>query len=485
MKLESSVTLFDDNKVEDRFAELQVTADGITAEVGRKVGNDEVISRINQTPETITIHADKVDIEGTITAINDNTTTTINGGKITTNTINGDRIVANTVNGNRLIANTVSAGAIKADSGTFNTANIPNLSANKITSDTLDGARINVMGASNGARAALTSTGLDIYNSSNQRKASYGSNAVIYGGAGTYPLISVTGSSAYFMQSANNYASVDSYGLEIYQDGISVAEFGSSNRIGDYNHKHIQITNTDLNVYDDDGSIPFQVSTATSSTTEPYEIAWYIKANSSYTTQAYFKGTIVNNTVSVGVAASGVPTASDTITLTNAGTPYTITVSGVKYTFTRYNGIVTYSIQNTNSAKRSCLVSFTQSYRKTTVKENSHTLDTRYQVVSIEDVTGTCYSANLYTYAGVAQLTLRVYHGSSSVSNGGLIYKGVLGGYAPIYDCYMVGHINGVYAVSGTINSQGQIFVYNTSGGSRTVSSSNYATLSATYLLAQ
>lgn len=39
MKLESSVTLFDDNKVEDRFAELQVTADGITAEVGRKVGN--------------------------------------------------------------------------------------------------------------------------------------------------------------------------------------------------------------------------------------------------------------------------------------------------------------------------------------------------------------------------------------------------------------------------------------------------------------
>lgn len=122
MKLESSVTLFDDNKVEDRFAELQVTADGITAEVGRKVGNDEVISRINQSAEAVTIDANKINIAGTITAINNNTTTTINGGKITTGTL--------------------SASAVNANSGTFNTANIPNLSANKITADTINIARI-------------------------------------------------------------------------------------------------------------------------------------------------------------------------------------------------------------------------------------------------------------------------------------------------------------------------------------------------------
>ena len=268
MQLESSVTLFDDNKVEDRFAELQVTADGITAEVGRKVGNDEVISRINQSAEAVTIQANKINIDGAITAINNNTTTTINGGKITTNTLNGDRIIANTINGDRIIANTVSTGAINANSGTFNTANIPNLnaskitagtlsadrigagtlsvgkidatsgtfntanipnlSATKITSDTINGARINAMGASGGARATLTSTGLDIYNSSNQKKASYGATQYIYGGNGTYPLISVDGTNARLMQSANNYANVNSSGMQIYQDGANVASFGSS-----------------------------------------------------------------------------------------------------------------------------------------------------------------------------------------------------------------------------------------------------------------
>ena len=134
MQLEESVTLFDDNKVENRFAELQITADGITSEVSRKVGNDEVISRINQSAEAVTINANKINIDGVITAVNDNTTTTIDGDKITTGTLNGDRIIANTINGNRIIANTLSAGAVKADSGQFSTANIPDLNANKITS---------------------------------------------------------------------------------------------------------------------------------------------------------------------------------------------------------------------------------------------------------------------------------------------------------------------------------------------------------------
>ena len=131
------------------------------------------------------------------------------------------------------------------------------------------------------------------------------------------------------------------------------------------------------------------------------------------------------------------------------------------------------------------MVSFTQSYKETFVKENTHILDTRYETVSIEDVTGTSDSVTLYTYAGVAQLVLRVYHGSSSVSNGGLIYKGRLGGFVPIYDCYMAGQINGIYAVSGYIDSSGNVLVYNTSGGSRTINSSNLAHLSGTYILAQ
>ena len=117
MKLQAETTVFNDEKVQSKFSELIVDADGIRTEVGRKVGNDEVISRINQSAESVSIQANKINIDGVITAVNNNTTTTINGGKITTGTL--------------------SASAVKADSGQFNSALIPNLSASKITTGTL------------------------------------------------------------------------------------------------------------------------------------------------------------------------------------------------------------------------------------------------------------------------------------------------------------------------------------------------------------
>lgn len=46
-------------------AELKVTADGISSEVSKKVGNNEIISKINQSAETVKIQADKVEIDGT------------------------------------------------------------------------------------------------------------------------------------------------------------------------------------------------------------------------------------------------------------------------------------------------------------------------------------------------------------------------------------------------------------------------------------
>ena len=188
MKLESSVTLFDDNKVEDRFAELQVTADGITAEVGTKVGNDEVISRINQSAESIQIQANKVNIEGAAiftsgrlsqssldgaydasgsatSAVNGlktdlssaSGTTVINGGHITTGTIDAskanitninasnistgtlsaDRIGATSIGADKIKVSEINIGAAQITSGTINSARIPNLDASKITAGTI------------------------------------------------------------------------------------------------------------------------------------------------------------------------------------------------------------------------------------------------------------------------------------------------------------------------------------------------------------
>lgn len=53
---------------ETGLAQLEITADGISAEVSGKVGYGEVISSINQTAEEITIDAQKLNLNGAITA---------------------------------------------------------------------------------------------------------------------------------------------------------------------------------------------------------------------------------------------------------------------------------------------------------------------------------------------------------------------------------------------------------------------------------
>ena len=55
---------YTDTSVTNAKAEIKVTTDSISSEVSRKVGNDEVISRINQSAESVKIFASKVDIEG-------------------------------------------------------------------------------------------------------------------------------------------------------------------------------------------------------------------------------------------------------------------------------------------------------------------------------------------------------------------------------------------------------------------------------------
>lgn len=85
-----------------------------------KVNSGEVISRINQSAEAVTIDASKINISGLITAINGDTTTTIDGGKITTGSITANQIDATNLHvkaANIDGAITASAIVIKNSSG--------------------------------------------------------------------------------------------------------------------------------------------------------------------------------------------------------------------------------------------------------------------------------------------------------------------------------------------------------------------------------
>ena len=86
-------------------------------------------------------------VGGTVTCttpLKDDTVTIIDGGHITTGTIDASVATITNINGQNITAGTVNAGAIKADSGTFATALIPDLSAGKITSGTIDANVVNI-----------------------------------------------------------------------------------------------------------------------------------------------------------------------------------------------------------------------------------------------------------------------------------------------------------------------------------------------------
>lgn len=115
-------------------AQVNVTSKEISTLVSSKVGKTEVISSINQSAEAVKVKANKIEIDGVLTAINNNTTTTINGDKITTGSIT---------------ANQIKTGAITADkvsSDIITTSNFSaqNINADKITSGTIDASKITV-----------------------------------------------------------------------------------------------------------------------------------------------------------------------------------------------------------------------------------------------------------------------------------------------------------------------------------------------------
>lgn len=124
---------------------ITLKANEINSVVSTKVGNNEIISKINQSSEQVLIGANKVNISGVITAINDNTTTTIDGSKITTGTITADEIRANTITANKIVDNSITATKIanstitgtKIANNTITDTNIASLNADKITAGTV------------------------------------------------------------------------------------------------------------------------------------------------------------------------------------------------------------------------------------------------------------------------------------------------------------------------------------------------------------
>lgn len=122
INLSVSQTLSNYSTTSEMNSAINIKANEISSVVSTKVGNNEVISKINQTAETITISASKVNISGVITAINNNTSTTINGSKITTGSITASQVDSSVITTSNLSAQTINADKISG--GTISSSSI-------------------------------------------------------------------------------------------------------------------------------------------------------------------------------------------------------------------------------------------------------------------------------------------------------------------------------------------------------------------------
>ena len=151
------------------YSQWTQTANEISSVVSTKVGNNEIISKINQSAEAVTIDANKISLNGkTINMTSDNIaiqSTNFNVDKNGNLTCNNMTANSGTFNNCEIKNNcTVPAGTV---TGTLASSNIPNLNASKITSGTisstvLDGATASFgqIGASSVTTQSLSCTSL-------------------------------------------------------------------------------------------------------------------------------------------------------------------------------------------------------------------------------------------------------------------------------------------------------------------------------------
>lgn len=109
--------------VEGSVSKIQQTANEISLVVATKVGEDEIISKINQSAESIAIQANRLNLTGYITAtdLSSSGSTVIDGGRIQTGEVAAARIDVDNLYVKHLNgADGTFTGSLNAASGTFN-----------------------------------------------------------------------------------------------------------------------------------------------------------------------------------------------------------------------------------------------------------------------------------------------------------------------------------------------------------------------------
>ena len=154
------------NQVQARLHGLKITEDQIILSVATKVGEDEIISKINLSSEGIQISASKINLTGyvTVTDLSTAGSTTINGANITTGTISAARVDlsdyitvtdlstsgSTVINGDNITTGTISAARLELSGYVrvtdLSTSGSTTINGDNITTGTISASRLDLSG---------------------------------------------------------------------------------------------------------------------------------------------------------------------------------------------------------------------------------------------------------------------------------------------------------------------------------------------------
>ena len=283
-----------------------------------------------------------------------------------------------------------------------------------------------------------------------------------------------------------------SNGLAV-RDGLTeLAVFGADGmRIGKTSEKHIEVLSNAFNVYDEDGSAPFAVSTEGSLRTAQRGMAGGLDGTSGtyyiWNTYAYLRGTITDNKVYFGVSTSGLPSTYTNYVTLPTPTAYpssavSTTVDGITCTVVwQAKSTLLINFENTTTTRKYVGYRYTESYYETTVKVNDASLNTKIIYAKPADSTGVSTDCQISVYGHIASMMLRIYN-TSSIAVGSMIYQGNILSYIPEVPTSLIGVSSTNKLIYGTLNPNGLIQVFNTSTASITSSASSPIELHATYV---
>lgn len=304
---------------------------------------------------------------------------------------------------------------------------------------------------------------------------------------GLTELATFTGTDARIGDASGGNVYIDNNSIDI-RDGTDVlATFGADGmRIGMPNERNIKITNDSFNVYYEDASVPFSIKTATSPTSQTRSIVSSVTGSSgaSNTLTIYPLGEVTDNRYYVAVSTTGNPTDYTEYFENPTGAwSATKTINGVDIQILKVSDAVVYiKYTNTTTSMRYIGTKFTEAYRQTTVRVNDANLNTEANQATYTNTTGVCQQIHVYTYGKIAHLYMYCYN-TSSVSAGGVLYRGQLLNYVPALRTALVGAYQSAQPIIGNIESNGEIYVGNTSTRTITSSASSMIYLTATYLM--